>query len=61
MKKGRLNENYLEVNMVLDKVIVMDEVSGLADRSEEFANFFTVSRKYGLTCIYIFHTIYPTK
>ena len=47
--------------MVLDKVIVMDEVSGLADRSEEFANFFTVSRKYGLTCICIFHTIYPTK
>ena len=32
-------------NMVLDKVIVMDEVSGLADKSDEFANFLTVSRK----------------
>ena len=31
--------------MVLDKVIVMDEVSGLADKSDEFANFLTVSRK----------------
>ena len=47
--------------MVLDKVIVMDGVSGLADKSEKFAYFLTVSRKYGLTCMYIFHTIYPTR
>ena len=26
--------------MVIDKVIVMDVVSGLADRSNEFDNFF---------------------
>ena len=32
--------------MILDKVIVMDNVSGLADKSDEFANFLTVSRKY---------------
>ena len=36
----------------------MDDVSGLADKSDEFANFLTVSRKFGLTCTYIFHTIY---
>ena len=47
--------------MVLDKLIVMDDVSGLADKSDEFANFLTVSRKYGLTCVYIFHTIFPTR
>ena len=47
--------------MVLDKVIVMDDVSGLADRSNEFANFLTVSRKYGLTCVYIFHKIHLTR
>ena len=29
--------------MILDRVIVMDDVSGFADRSEEFANFLTVS------------------
>ena len=29
--------------MILHRVIVMDDVSGLADRSEEFANFLTVS------------------
>ena len=45
----------------MDKLIVMDDVSGLADRSDKFANFLTVSRKYGLTCVYIFHTIYPSR
>ena len=44
--------------MVLDRLIVMDNVSGLADKSEEFANFLTVSWRYGLTDVYIFHTIY---
>ena len=47
--------------MILDKLIVMDGVSSLADKSDEFANFLTVSRKYGLTCVYIFHTIYPPR
>ena len=48
-------------NTLLDRLIVMDDVSGLADKSENFANFFTVSRKSGFTCVYIFHTIYPTR
>lgn len=39
----------------------MDDVSGLADKSDEFVNFFTVSRKYGITCLYIFHTVYPSR
>ena len=47
--------------MTLGRVIVMNKVSGLADISEEFTNFLTVSRKYGLTCVHIFHTIYPTR
>ena len=39
-KKIDYNENYLgEKNMVLDRIIVMDGVPSLADRSEEFANF----------------------
>ena len=54
-------ENDLGENMVLDKLIAMDNVSGLADKSDESANFLTVSRKYGLTCVYIFHTIYPAR
>ena len=43
----------------IDKLIVMDDVSGLADKSEDFSNFLTVCRKYGFTCVYVFHTIYP--
>ena len=42
-------------------LIVMDDVWGLADKSENFAIFLTVSRKFGFTCVYIFHTIYPTR
>ena len=39
----------------------MDDVLGLADKSEEFANFLTVSRKFGLTYVNIFHTICPMR
>ena len=37
----------------------MDDVSGLANKSEEFSNFLTVSRKYGFSFLYVFHKIYP--
>ena len=47
--------------MITDKLIVMDGVSGLGDKSDEFANFLTVPRKYGVTCVYIFNTIYPSR
>ena len=30
--------------MILDKLIVMDEVSGLAGKSDEFANLVTLSK-----------------
>ena len=52
-------KNDLGENMILDKLIVMDDVSIFANKSDEFANFLTVFRKYGITCVYIFHTIYP--
>ena len=57
-KKTIYTENDLGENMILDKFIVMDDVSGLVDKSSEFANFLTVSTKYELTCVHIFHTIY---
>ena len=46
--------------MLLDRLIVMD-VTGLAGRSEQFANFLTISEIYGLTCAYVFHTFYRTR
>ena len=39
----------------------MDDVSGLADKSDDFANFLTVSRAFNFTCVYVFHTMYPTR
>ena len=47
--------------MNINKLSVMSNVSGLAKKSDNFANFLTVSRKYGITCVYIFHTIYPSR
>ena len=60
-KRAPCNVNDLGENVKLDKLIVMDDVSGLADKSEEFADFLAISRKLGLTCVYIFYTIYPTR
>ena len=39
----------------------MDDVSGLADDSKNFASFLTVAPKYRYSCVYIFHTIFPEK
>ena len=38
----------------------MDDVSGVADVSKKFANFLTVSRKFGYNCVYVFHVIVPS-
>ena len=57
------NENVTIFGEIInrDRLIVFDDVSGLADNSNKFANFLTVARKYKYNCIYIFHTIYPKK
>ena len=52
-------DEFLGEKLKVNKLIVMDDVSGLADKSEDFSNFLTVSRKYGFSCVYVFHTIYP--
>ena len=48
-------------NNIYDKLIVMDDVSGLADKSNNFANVLTVSRKFNVACVYVFHITYPTR
>ena len=48
-------------NLTIDKLNVMDDVSHLADKSTYFSNFLTISRKYGFTCVYVFHRIYPNR
>ena len=43
----------------MDCLIVMYDVSGVADNCKKFADFLTVLRKYKYHCIYVFHVIAP--
>ena len=45
--------------LILHRLIVMDDVSGIAEKSNEFCSFLIVSRKYRYSCIYIFHIAFP--
>ena len=44
----------------MNRLIVLDDVSGVADSSKKFANFLNVSRKYGYNVVYVFHVIMPS-
>ena len=54
-----LRNSFGEIK-IMDRLIVLDDVSGVADLSKKIANFLTVSRKYGYNCVYVFHLILPT-
>ena len=60
-RKADYVNSELGEEMTIDKVVVMNNVSGLAGKSDVFSNFLTVSRNYGLSCVYISHTIYPNR
>ena len=51
--------NSFGENKKLDRLIIMDDVSAVAEVSKKFANFLTVSRKFGYNCVYVFHVIVP--
>ena len=53
-----VNNSFGE-NKKLDQLIIMDDVSGVADTSKKLANFLTASRKFGYNCVYVFHVIVP--
>ena len=44
-------------NMSMDRLIVLDDVSGIAGNFKKFAEFLTVCIKYRYHCIYVFHII----
>ena len=48
-KNDENNCNIYGENRKFEKLIVMDDAPGLADRSNEFNSFMTVSRKFGYT------------
>ena len=60
-EKNYSNVNIFGENKKRDKLIVFDDVSGLADESKKFTSFLTVARKYRYNCVYAFHTIYTEK
>ena len=54
-----INDSVFGEKVSMDRLIVMDDVSGVADNCRKFADFLTVSRKYKYHCIYVFHVIAP--
>ena len=60
--ENNVNNNIYGENKKLDHLIVMDDVSGIADSPRcDFANFLTVSRKYRYNVVYAFHVIKPSR
>ena len=53
---GIVNDSVMG-EKIYNKLIVMDDVSGFADISNDFANFLTVARRFNFICVYVFHTI----
>ena len=55
---NNVNNSFGE-NKKMDRLIIMDDISGVADVSKKCANFLTVSRAFGYNCVYVFHVIVP--
>ena len=49
--------SLFDKNKKMDRLIVMDDVSGVVDISRKCATFLTVSRKFGYNCVYVFHIL----
>ena len=59
---NKTNVNVFGEKTIHDRLIVFDDVSGLADESKTFIiSFLTVARKYNYNCVNIFHMLYPEK
>ena len=54
-----LNNSVFGEKKKTNRLIVMDNVSGVADIPKTFTNFLNVSRKYRYHCVYVFHIIVP--
>ena len=50
--------NVFGVKSNRDRLIVMDEVSGLADESKKFASFLRVGCKYSYNCVHLEKTVW---
>ena len=61
VNKEKFNDDIFGEKREFDRLIVMEDVSGLANVSNEFGNFLTVSRKFGYIFVYFFHILFPSK
>ena len=61
VENDSVNISVYGENKVMNRLIVMDDLSGLADSCKEFADFLTITRKYRYHCVYVFHIIMPDK
>ena len=52
--KSEYVDNELGEQIAINRLIVMDDVSGLADKSDVFSNFLTVSRKIAFLVVMFF-------
>ena len=60
--EDNVNNSIYSENKKLDYLIVMDDVSAIADSHRcDFADFLTVSRKYRYNVVYAFHVIKPSQ
>ena len=59
-KTQKMFKKLFGENKKMDRLIVMDNVSGVADISTKIANFLTVSRNFGYHCVYVSHVISPS-
>ena len=60
-EKRLVSKNIFGEKSNRDRLLVLDDVSGLADESNKFASFLAVARKYSYNCVYIFHSIHTEK
>ena len=54
-----INDSVFGEKISVDRLIALDDVSGVADSCKKFAKFLIVCRKYNYHCIYGFHIIAP--
>ena len=59
LENDGINNSMFGENKIMDPLIVMDNVLGIAASCKEFADFLPITRKYCYHCIYVFHIIIP--
>ena len=60
-KKENDKDNILGENNTLGRLTGMDDVSGLAAKSNDLGSFLMVVQKFNFAVVYVFHTMYPSK